>query len=198
MGLKKEKEKKEKDNEATAENVNEKSTSPEGAEETGFENNIPEDAIAMVMLPAEDVERLKEEAGKNLENWQRERADFVNYKKRVEREQEQLKARLGGDIIKKFLPVIDDFERALKARPSGDQDSSWSEGIDLIYRKLQNIIEQEGVTRIPADTFDPTRHEAITHEANPDHKSGEIIEIVQQGYMLGDRVLRPALVRVAQ
>ncbi len=196
MGLKKEKEKKANDDEVKNENA----ASANAAENAAMKNDAvaEEEAIAMVMLPAEDVERLKEEAGKNLENWQRERADFVNYKKRIEREQEQFKARLTGDIIKKFLPVIDDFERAMKVLPTGGQEASWSEGIDLIYRKLQLVVEQEGVTRIPADEFDPTRHEAITHEPSPDHKSGEIIEIVQQGYMLGDRVIRPALVRVAQ
>lgn len=157
-----------------------------------------EEPIPMVMLPAEDVERLKEEAKSNLDNWQRERADFVNYKKRIERDQQMVNARIKGDIIKKILPVLDDLERALKALPEEVQEGSWSAGIQLIYRKLQNTLESEGVSKIEAETFDPNIHEAITHEPSPDHGSGEIIEIVQQGYMLDDRVLRPAQVRVAQ
>lgn len=166
--------------------------------ENGGEREIEEEAIPMLMLPAEDVEHLKAEAKINLENWQRERADFLNYKKRIERDQQQLHARITGEIIKKILPALDDLERALRALPEDTKEASWAEGIDLIYRKLMNIVEAEGVSKIPGETFDPTVHEAITHEESPDHESGEIIEIVQQGYKLGERVLRPALVRVAK
>ncbi len=93
--------------------------------------------------------------------------------------------------------------RPAEGAPAGTtagEAAAWANGIELIVRKLQAILEAEGVRRIPAETeeFNPTRHEAITHEDSPDHKSGEIIEVVQQGYTLGDRVLRPALVRVAR
>ena len=204
MGLKrdkdkdKEKGKKEKalENEALAES--QAAADQDAGEEQGAQTAPEEEAIPMVMLPAEDVERLKAEAKVNLENWQRERADFVNYKKRIERDQQQLRSQITGDILKKILPALDDMERALKAMPESGQEASWAQGIDLIYRKLRNIIEAEGVTRITAEEFDPNIHEAISHEASPDHESGAIIEIVQQGYKLGDRVLRPALVRVAQ
>ena len=88
-------------------------------------------------------------------------------------------ARITGDIIKKYLPVLDDMERALKALPEKDRRLSWAAGIDLIFRKLQKIIESEGITNIPRrELFDPNRHEAISHEPSPDHDSGEIIEIV--------------------
>ena len=90
--------------------------------------------------------------------------------------------------------------RALKTRPVNGEGADWAEGIELIYRKLQNIIESEGVVRIQAENqlFDPSQHEAISHEHDPDHESGEIIEVVQQGYRLGDRVLRPARVGVEE
>jgi len=212
MGLKKEKNK-EKNKAESQDNENRLKDaydgSPAGEEAVEKENNefleIPAEAAAeegepipMVMLPAEDVERLKDEAKTNLGNWQRERADFLNYKKRIERDQQQLNARIKGDIIKKILPVMDDLERALKALPDGVKEASWEAGIDLIYRKLRNTLESEGITRIAGESFDPNIHEAISHEPSSDHGSGEIIEIVQQGYMLGDRILRPALVRVAQ
>lgn len=147
----------------------------------------------------QDLEQTHQQVSDNFDGWQRERADFSNYKKRIEREQNLLSQTITGELIKKYLPVVDDLERALKNRPA-DEGSSWAEGIDLIYRKLMNTLESEGVTRIPAEDelFDPTRHEAISHEDSPAHQSGQIIEVVQQGYLIGERVLRPALVRVAR
>jgi molecular chaperone GrpE len=85
-------------------------------------------------------------------------------------------------------------------RPTEGDAAAWADGIELVYRKLIGILESEGVKRIPAESekFDPTRHEAITHEDSPDHESDDIIEVVRQGYTIADRVLRPALVRVAR
>jgi len=102
-----------------------------------------------------------------------------------------------GDIVKKILPVLDDLERALQNRPA---DDAWANGIELIVRKLQGVLESENVKRIEADgaEFDPNFHEAISHEPSDDVPSGHVIAIVQNGYILGERVIRPALVRVAQ
>jgi molecular chaperone GrpE len=102
-----------------------------------------------------------------------------------------------SDVIKKVLPALDDLERALQNRPA---DDAWASGIELIARKLQNILENEGVKRIEAQgvAFDPTFHEAITHESSDEVASGHVIAVAQNGYMLGERVIRPALVRVAQ
>ncbi len=102
-----------------------------------------------------------------------------------------------GDIVKKVLPVLDDLERALQNRPA---DDAWANGIELIARKLQTMLENEGVKRIEAKgaAFDPNFHEAITHEPSDEVESGHIIEVTQNGYVLGERVIRPALVRVAQ
>jgi molecular chaperone GrpE len=153
---------------------------------------------------AEELQQAQEKAKEFFEGWQRERADFANYKRRVDRDQQTLAQTIKGDVIKKYLSVLDDLERAMKTRPmEGEQNGqagSWANGIELILRKMQAILEAEGVRRIPAETeeFNPARHEAITYEDSPDHESGEIIEVVQQGYTLGDRVLRPALVRVAR
>jgi len=95
------------------------------------------------------------------------------------------------------LPVLDDLERALAACPA---DLAWVDGIELICRKLQGILEAEGLNRIETEgqIFDPHFHEAISQEPSEDHASGQIIAVVQNGYMLGDRVIRPALVRVAK
>jgi molecular chaperone GrpE len=149
---------------------------------------------------SQDLEKAQTQARDYFEGWQRERADFANYKRRVERDQQLTTHQIKGEIVKKYLTVLDDLDRALKNRPVEGQEAIWSNGIELIYRKLQNVLEAEGVNRIPAETeeFNPNRHEAISYEDSPDHGSGEIIEVVQQGYTLGDRVLRPALVRVAR
>ncbi len=149
----------------------------------------------------EDLDQTRQKAEENLEGWRRERAEFSNYRKRIEREQSQLSGNITGEVIKKYLVILDDLSRALKTRPTEGEGATWSQGIELIYRKLQNILDLEGVVRIPAESgqeFNPEIHEAISHEDSPDYKSGEIIEVVQQGYKIGDRVLRPALVRVAR
>ncbi len=148
----------------------------------------------------EQLDKAQGQAKEYYEGWQRERAEFINYKRRVERDQQAMALSVKGEIIKKYLPVLDDLERALKARPTEGTTASWANGIELIYRKLQNILDAEGVKRIPSEAkdFDPNLHEAISYEESPNHESGQVIEIVQQGYTLGDRVLRPALVRVAR
>lgn len=142
-----------------------------------------------------------EQKGKEyFEGWQRERADFLNYRKRVDRENSQLHQNLTGQIIKKYLVIVDDLDRALKARPTQGEGAVWADGIELIYRKLSTILDGEGVKIIPADgaMFDPSLHEAISNEDSPDHQSGQVIEVLQKGYTINERVLRPALVRVAR
>lgn len=148
----------------------------------------------------QDLEKAQSQSKDYFEGWQRERADFANYKRRVERDQQLITYQITGEIIKKYLTVLDDLERALKTRPTEGLAATWSNGIELIYRKLQNILEAEGVRRIPAEMeeFDPNRHEAISYETSPDHGGGQIIEVVQQGYTLGERILRSAMVRVAR
>ncbi len=147
-----------------------------------------------------DLEKSSKEACNNLDGWQRERAEFVNYKKRIERENAQLKSNLTGEVIKKYLVIMDDLTLALKNRPTSPEGSTWAEGIELIVRKLQTVIESEGIETIHQNKvqFDPNLHEAISNEDNPEFASGEVIEVVRQGYKLGDRILRPAMVRVAR
>ena len=131
------------------------------------------------------------------DSWLRSQAEFQNYRKRVERDNELTYVSLKGDIIKKILPVLDDLERALQNRSAEDP---WANGIELVARKFQNILESEGIKRIEAvgTEFDPNFHEAISHEPADGVQSGHVIGVVQNGYMIGERVVRPALVRVAQ
>jgi len=163
--------------------------------------NTPEskETVSVESISAE-LEKVTAQSQEYFEGWQRERADFANYKRRIERDQIQMSQTINWNVIKKYLVVMDDLDRALKAKPTEGDGAKWAEGIDLIYRKFQTIIENENIKRIPADAaeFDPNLHEAISHEDSPDHESGQVIEVLQQGYMIGDRVLRPALVRVAK
>jgi molecular chaperone GrpE len=176
------------DDEEVNENQAEVVESPENAEQANAE-------IEALMKRLEEAEA---KVAEHRDGWQRAQADFMNYKSRVQRDQELNKSVMKGDIIKKFLPVLDDLERALQNRPA--DSGSWISGIELIHKKLQSILESEGVTRIEAEgqLFDPNFHEAISHEPNATVESGHVIAIVQNGYMVGDHVIRPALVRVAQ
>jgi molecular chaperone GrpE len=143
------------------------------------------------------LEEAEVKVAEHLDGWQRAQAEFVNYKNRIARDQEFQRATMKGDILKKILPVLDDLERALQNRPA---DEPWTGGIELIARKFQSVLELEGLTRIDAQgkPFDPNFHEAISNEPNEEVESGHVIAVTQNGYMLDDRVIRPALVRVAR
>jgi len=132
-----------------------------------------------------------------LDALQRERADFTNYRRRMEAENRQISAWATDETIKKLLPVLDDLERALANRPAEDK---WAGGIELVLRKFQAILEKENISRISAEgqPFDPNQHEAILQEPSEEHESGTVIAVLQQGYTHNERVLRPALVKVAQ
>ncbi|MFN7034809.1 MAG: nucleotide exchange factor GrpE [Bellilinea sp.] len=179
-------------------------TPPSATETVEQEAAAQDDAVSLmedtITGLQQELQNAQNQCKEYFEGWQRERADFMNYKKRVERDQATLHQIITANIIKKFLVVLDDMERAIKNRPTDAEQQEWWNGVDLIYRKLQSILEAEGIQPIAAsgDLFDPNLHEAISHEEHQEVQSGHIIEVVQQGYRLGDRVVRPALVRVAQ
>jgi molecular chaperone GrpE len=158
------------------------------------------DETSEILVLQQELSEVRSKADEYLDGWQRSRADLANYRKRMEREQAQAYQTAAGNIIKRYLDVLDDLDRALRNRPSGGDGAGWADGIELIYRKLNTILESEGVMVMQTQDqlFDPSFHEAITLEDSPDHESGQIIEVLKQGYILGDRVLRPALVRVAR
>ena len=144
--------------------------------------------------------RNSETLPENLDGWQRALADFSNYKKRVERERASVYQNAFAQAIRRYLEILDDLELALKGRPPEGDGAIWADGIELIYRKFVTFLESEGVEPIEVlgTPFDPNFHEAISLEPSEEHESGQIIEVVQTGYKIGDRVLRPAKVRVAQ
>jgi molecular chaperone GrpE len=167
------------------------------------------EGVAAPEAPAADalqkeVDALKTQAAEYRDGWQRERAEFANYKRRMEKEQADLRQNAASRILARYLDVQDDFDRAMQDQPgegaSTEAVQQWASGVALIYRKFQAVLEAEGVSRIEAEgqTFDPALHEAVTHEDSADHQSGQIIALLRQGYKIGERVIRPALVRVAK
>lgn len=188
------------------------SISPTKSDADEKSSNLKEDAVQekkeeLVTIPLQEyaaqlkeIDDLKTKVSDYSDGWQRERADFTNYRARVLRDQEVTRQDLVAQVVKKYLEINDDIELALKNSPKNNELEDWVNGIRLIAQKLQNILESEGVQRIPAENeiFDPNRHEAIATEENPQYESGHVIEIIQQGYTIGDRVIRPARVKVAK
>ena len=147
------------------------------------------------------VAALTAQSAEYLDSLQRERASFANYKKRIDQDNHLVYDNALADVIKSFLPVMDDLERALKNKPADPDCEAWISGIALILQKLTKTLDAKGVSPMnvqPGDEFDPAIHEAVTHEENPDYANSQVIEVVQTGYKLKDRVIRPALVRVAK
>jgi molecular chaperone GrpE len=129
----------------------------------------------------------------------RKTAEFDNYRKRIDRERQQLSEAAAADLIKDLLPLVDDLERALKADTGGDA-SAIHRGVELIHKQLTDTLRKRGVTPIDAlgQDFDPHFHNAVTYEPAEGRRDGEVIEEYARGYMLGDRLLRPAMVKVAK
>ena len=147
------------------------------------------------------LDNARSQVTENLAGWQRERAEFSNYKKRQDQQMAELRAFSTINLIKRLLPIQDDFERAQKTLPEGISHMTWIEGVMLIHRKLQSLLDSEGVKTIdvkPNDVFDPNMHEAISQDDADGIESGHVIEVLQTGYKIGERVIRPALVRVAR
>jgi molecular chaperone GrpE len=155
-----------------------------------------------------DIEQLKADgatakgqADEYLGLLQRERAEFANYRRRTAEERERELGLAGEDLIRKVLAIADDFDLASDAVPPEIASNPWAAGVVAIDRKLRSLLESEGVTHIdasPGRPFDPREHEAIAHVPGPGRRAGEIVEEVRRGYRLRDRVIRPALVAVAQ
>lgn len=176
------------------------SAKPESSQTTSPEAQTNTETLLEVETLMQMLKDCQAKAAEYLDGWQRSRADFANYKRRIDREQSQVYQNAAGNIFKRYLEILDDLERALKNRPQEGEGAIWADGIELVYRKFLSILEAEGITQQQAlgCDFDPTLHEAISSEPHEDFQSGQIIEVIKNGYLLGERVLRPALVRVAQ
>ncbi len=129
----------------------------------------------------------------------RKTAEFDNYRRRVERERRTLAEQAATDLLQELLLVVDDFDRALTV-DADENAASYKKGVELIHTKLHDLLRKQGVRPIEAvgADFDPNLHQAVVHEQSPGHHEGEVIAELARGYTIGDRLLRPAMVKVAK
>jgi len=145
-----------------------------------------------------ELEALRNENEELIDTLQHLQADFDNYRKRAARDQESLVARAGERIVKELLPILDDLERALEAA-EGHEEAQLVEGVKLVEQALRRALAKEGLVEIPTDgAFDPHVHEAMLTKPGDGSEPGSVLEVVQRGYRVGDRVVRPAKVIVSE
>jgi len=156
-------------------------------------------AAAAEQEPSESspLETLQREKDALQDRLLRLAAEFDNYRKRVERDRKEQAEAMTADALMDLLPIVDDLERALKA---ADADDPLRKGVELIHKQMTDLLRKRGVKAIDSvgTEFDPRYHQAVVHEVSPDHREGEVIEEYARGYTLGDRLLRPAMVKVAK
>ena len=149
--------------------------------------------------PGDALAALSRERDELHDRLLRQAAEFDNYRKRVERERREQADQSVVDLLQELLSVVDDFDRALTV-DAGEGGGAYRKGVELIHGKLHDLLRRQGIR--PMDVlgtdFDPNVHMAVMHEASPDHREGEVIGELQKGYMLHDRLLRPAMVKVAK
>ena len=146
--------------------------------------------------PVDELTSVTRERDEYLDALQRLKAEFDNYRKRVARDQQELAARAHERLVSQLVPVLDDLERALEAA-SEHEEAKLEEGVRLVYRSLADLLAREGVAVIPTDgKFDPHVQEALLAQPS-EQAEGTVIQVLQKGYLLGDRVLRPARVVIS-
>lgn len=149
---------------------------------------------------AADPDELQKQRDEYYDLLLRKTAEFDNYRKRVERERQSASESAAASLIKELLPLVDDLERALKAEAGDEGAAAYRRGVELIHRRLLETLRQRGVKPIEAlgEDFDPHYHQAVSYEPEEGRREGEVIEEFSRGYVLGDRLLRPAMVKVAK
>jgi molecular chaperone GrpE len=164
--------------------------------------DTPDDPMASAEAgdpPGGDLEALRAERDELQDRLLRTAAEFDNFRKRVERERREHAQFAAADALMEMLPIIDNLERALQAAPGSDLDG-FRKGVELILQQMLDLLRKRGARPIEAlgADFDPNVHEAVIHEPSEAHREGEVMQELQRGYMLGDRLLRPAMVKVAK
>ena len=160
-------------------------------EDTVNEEEVPDQE-------APEIAELRRERDALQDRLLRTAAEFDNYRKRIDRDRRDQADAATADAVTDLLPIIDDLERALQSSGTADADGL-RKGVELIHRQMLELLRKRGVKAIQAvgADFDPRFHESVASESSPDHREGEVIEEFRRGYMLGERLLRPAMVKVA-
>lgn len=192
----------------------------DAADEAAGDETAAEQSDAAGVEPQAEADEalaaLQKDRDAYKEQFLRAVADFDNYRKRIERERRELSEYAAADVLRELLPIIDNFERALSAfaqgasafakapadKPADKQPDidTFRRGVELIHKQMLDLLRKRGVTPIDAlgADFDPNVHQAVIHEPSEDHREGEVMEELQRGYKLGDRLLRPSMVKVAK
>lgn len=160
--------------------------------------DIGKDGRQLAEVSAEVHDEVLGERDEYLESLQRLKAEFENFRKRVARENRELSQRASQEVINEVLPVLDNFERALRAVAEHDEQVL-GEGVELVYNQLRDVLNRRGLCEIEAEgeDFDPSRHEAVLCKPSPEHPEGKVMEVLEKGYQVDDRVMRPAKVVVS-
>lgn len=147
----------------------------------------------------EKIKEYEAEVEELLDKYRRKAAAFSNYRKRQKRERELESIRLRSKVLSELLPIVDDFRRALQNVPEQAEEKEWVEGIMLIQRKLEGLLDKYEVKPIEAlgEPFDPNYHSALLQAESEEYPAGTVMEEVEKGYLIGDRVLRPSRVKVS-
>ena len=145
-----------------------------------------------------ELQAARDEAQANFARYQRLAADFENYKRRTRQELGDRTQYANEELLRKLLPILDNLRRAMEHAPEG-VDRNWFDGLRMVMRQFEDTLQAQGISTIPAvgEKFDPSKHEAIASEETDEHEEGTIVEEMQPGYRLHERVLRPTLVKVA-
>ncbi|PTE42415.1 nucleotide exchange factor GrpE [Staphylococcus equorum] len=185
---------------------NEQNTSSVNTDETtdASQDNLQEDdsqeTTEDVDPKDEEIQQLKKDVQENEEKYLRLYAEFENYKRRIQKENQTMKAYKAQDVLNDILPTIDNIERALQIEGENEQFQSLKKGVEMIHESLINALKENGLELIETEghQFDPNVHQAVVQDDNPDFESGEITQELQKGYKLKERVLRPSMVKVNQ
>ena len=174
--------------------------SKERQEELEQPNNQQQDAQPSAPARLDEATEWRAKADEYLEKYRRSVAEFANYRRRQDRERENEFRRISMQVLRRLLAPLDDLDRALEAVPDEHRESSWVEGVRLIDRKLRAILDEFDVKPIEAEgkPFDPRYHSALSVEESDAYPEGTVIEELQRGYVLGDDVLRPTMVKVSK
>ena len=178
--------------------VQSEDATPHATEPTPIDGTQPQSADDLETLRAELAE-IEQKADEYLRLAQRTQADFINYRRRVEEERLQQARDANVAYLRRLLPILDDFDRALANATPGELESIWGQGIQLVERNLRGLLAADEVERIVAEgaEFDPHEHEALGRQPSADVPEGHVLHVVRPGYRKGERILRPAQVIVA-
>lgn len=202
--MSKDKKKEEKEKQTTAEAVEE---TKQPADEIAAEEKAADDGADTKQADNQNVQQpdataqAEAAAAEMKSRYVRLQADFANFKKRTATEKQQISEVVKMDVLQNILPVIDNFERALQVPQDSlsDELKSFVDGYAMIYKQLMTVLEKEGVTKIDAvgKPFDPNYHQAVMRVPSDEYDNDVVVEVLQEGYLLGDKTLRPAMVKVA-